>query len=114
MTKNIIEKIWLSHVIQQKEKHPAVLSIDRMLLHEVTSAQAFTELRKRGLPVRYPERIIATLDHSIPTSQDRFKIDDVNARLQVETLRKNTKEFGIKLYDFDSQHQGIVHVIGPE
>ncbi len=114
MPKNIIEKIWFSHVIQQKPQHPAVLSIDRMLLHEVTSAQAFTELRKRGLSVRYPERIIATLDHSIPTSQDRFKIEDVNARVQVETLRKNAQEFGITLYDFESDHQGIVHVIGPE
>lgn len=112
--KNIIEKIWDAHLLLQKHNHPAVLSIDKMLLHEVTSAQAFDELRRRNLPVRYPERIIATIDHSIPTTKDRHHIEDVNARIQVATLRKNATEFGIKLYDFDSMHQGIVHVIGPE
>ncbi|MFT3741445.1 MAG: 3-isopropylmalate dehydratase large subunit [Gammaproteobacteria bacterium] len=114
MTKNIIEKIWDKHLIIHRSGHPAVLSIDKMLLHEVTSAQAFDELRRRKLPVRYTERMIATLDHSIPTSQDRSVIEDLNAKIQVETLRKNVKEFGITLYDFDSQHQGIVHVMGPE
>jgi 3-isopropylmalate/(R)-2-methylmalate dehydratase large subunit len=114
MPKNIIEKIWDAHVIMHKPGHPTVLSIDKMLLHEVTSAQAFDELRKRHLKVRYPERIIATLDHSIPTAVDRENIKDINARIQVDTLRKNIKEFGIQLYDFGSQHQGIVHVIGPE
>ncbi len=114
MIKNIIEKIWDAHVIKQRNGHPAVLAIDKMLLHEVTSAQAFDELRRRKLPVRYPDRIIATLDHSIPTTQERAVIADVNARIQVETLRKNVKEFGITLYDFDSENQGIVHVIGPE
>lgn len=114
MAKNIIEKIWDSHVLQQKPHHPAVLLIDFMLMHEVTSAQAFSMLRERGLSVRYPERVIATLDHSIPTTMQRKNILDINARLQVDALRKNTQEFGIKLFDFDSQFQGIVHVIGPE
>lgn len=114
MPKNIIEKIWEKHLISQTEGHPAVLMIDKMLLHEVTSAQAFDELRRRGLKVRFPDKIIATLDHSIPTTKNRFHIEDVNARLQVATLRQNVKEFGITLYDFDSQYQGIVHVIGPE
>jgi 3-isopropylmalate/(R)-2-methylmalate dehydratase large subunit len=114
MAENIIEKIWDNHVIMQKKSHPCVFAIDKMLIHEVTSAQAFDELRKRGLNVRYPERIIATIDHSIPTSNNRQIINDLNARIQVETLRKNVKEFGIKLFDFDSNHQGIVHVIGPE
>ncbi len=98
----------------QKPGHPAVFAIDRMLLHEVTSAQAFDELRQRGLKVRYPERLIATLDHSIPTAKNRSVIKDKTARIQVESLRENAKEFGIKLYDFDSQHQGIVHIMGPE
>ncbi|MCH9769336.1 MAG: 3-isopropylmalate dehydratase large subunit [Gammaproteobacteria bacterium] len=114
MTKNIIEKIWDAHVMLQKPGHPAVFAIDRMLLHEVTSAQAFDELRQRGLKVRYPERLIATLDHSIPTAKNRSVIKDKTARIQVESLRENAKEFGIKLYDFDSQHQGIVHIMGPE
>ena len=114
MPKNIIEKIWDAHVIVQKKGHPVVFAIDKMLLHEVTSAQAFDELHRRGLKVRYPDRIIATIDHSIPTTKTRAVIDDVNARLQVEALRKNIVEHGITFYDFDSKHQGIVHVVGPE
>lgn len=114
MAKNIIEKIWDAHAQQKKKGHPYVLTIDKMLLHEVTSAQAFDELRTRSLPVRYPERMIATIDHSIPTAKDRHVIKDLNAKLQVESLRKNAKEFGIQLYDFGSKNQGIVHVMGPE
>lgn len=114
MKKNIIEKIWDAHVVSQKPNHPVVFKIDKMLLHEVTSAQAFDELRKRGLKVKHPENIIATLDHSIPTRQDRQIIHDATARAQVEALRKNAQEFGVTLYDFDSESQGIVHVIGPE
>lgn len=114
MAKNIIDKIWQAHVIAQQPDHPAVFAIDRMLLHEVTSAQAFDLLRRKGLSVYRPERCLATIDHSIPTSTDRQTIRDQQARKQVETLRRNAKEFGIALYDFDSQHQGIVHVTGPE
>ena len=97
-----------------KKNHPAVLAIDKMLIHEVTSAQAFDELRRRALSVRYPTRVIATLDHSISTTKNRTVMTDEQAKIQIETLRKNTQAFGIKLYDFDSKHQGIVHVIGPE
>jgi 3-isopropylmalate/(R)-2-methylmalate dehydratase large subunit len=114
MAKNIIEKIWDRHAEQKSPGHPYVLHIDKMLLHEVTSAQAFDELRARQLPVRYPERLLATLDHSIPTTRNRHQIKDINARIQVEQLRKNAAEFGITLYDFGSNHQGIVHVMGPE
>lgn len=114
MARNIVEKIWDAHIIKTKPDYPTVFGIDKMLLHEVTSAQAFKELETRGLKVRHPERIIATLDHSIPTSKNRHQIDDVNARIQVQTLRDNAKKHGIKLYDFGSDHQGIVHVIGPE
>jgi 3-isopropylmalate/(R)-2-methylmalate dehydratase large subunit len=112
--KNIIEKIWDTHVIKHTKGHPQVFSIDRMLMHEVTSAQAFDELRKRSLKIKYPERVLATLDHSIPTSTDRHIIEDEQARNQVETLRKNAKEFGVTLYDFGSEYQGVVHVTGPE
>ncbi len=114
MPKNIIEKIWDAHVVQQQPGHPVVFAIDKMLLHEVTSAQAFDELRKRHLPVKNRDNLLATLDHSIPTASDREHIRDPQARAQVNALRNNAREFGVQLHDFGSQHQGIVHVIGPE
>lgn len=114
MPKNIIDKIWDAHVVSQKSGHPMIFAIDKMLLHEVTSAQAFDELRKRKLEVFDPDALIATLDHSIPTDSNREQIKDAIARTQVEALRHNVKEFGVKLFDFGSQYQGIVHVIGPE
>jgi len=112
--KNIIEKIWNAHVVKQLPGHPAIFAIDFILLHEVTSAQAFQTLRERNLPVRHPEKILATIDHSIPTRKNRNEFTDMAAQKQVELLRQNTKENDILFYDFDSQHQGIVHVIGPE
>lgn len=112
--KSIIEKIWQQHVVQEQAGHPAIFAIDLMLIHEVTSAQAFDVLRERGLAVFDTGRCLATLDHSIPTRKNRFEIYDSSARLQVETLRQNAREFAVPLYDFDSGHQGIVHVIGPE
>jgi 3-isopropylmalate/(R)-2-methylmalate dehydratase large subunit len=111
---NIIQKIFAQHTVRQHVGHPAILAIDLMLLHEVTSAQAFDTLRQRKLDVFDKKRLIATLDHSIPTRLNRFEIYDDAARNQVDTLRKNAAEFGITLYDFESGHQGIVHVIGPE
>ena len=110
----IIDKIWAEHVVSQTPGHPAVFAIDFMLVHEVTSAQAFDVLRAKKLPVKFPERLLATLDHSIPTSSNRLTIVDERARIQVEQLRQNAQEFGVTLYDFDSGKQGIVHVIGPE
>jgi 3-isopropylmalate/(R)-2-methylmalate dehydratase large subunit len=112
--RNIIEKIWDAHVISQKAGHPAIVAIDFTLLHEVTSAQAFHTLEERGIPVRHPERCLATIDHSVPTRPNRREIFDLAAKDQVELLRTNTKKHGITFFDFDSQHQGIVHVIGPE
>ncbi len=114
MSKNIIEKIWDAHIVEQQPGHPTIFAIDKMLLHEVTSAQAFAELKKRGIAVRHPDRLIATLDHSIPTNKNRLQIRDVTARTQVETLRQNAKAHGIQLYDFGSKYQGIVHVMAPE
>lgn len=111
---NIIEKIWDQHIVSEEMGYPTVFAIDFMLMHEVTSAQAFQMIADRGYKVKYPERVLATLDHSIPTSKNRKVIVDQQARHQVETLRDNAKKHGIKLYDFDSQHQGIVHVVGPE
>jgi len=112
--KNIVEKIWDSHVVSQQEGHPAIFAIDLMLLHEVTSAQAFQTIEARGLKVANPERLLATIDHSIPTRQNRWEIYDEAARAQVETLRNNCKNHGIPFFDYDSGSQGIVHVIGPE
>lgn len=111
--RNIIEKIWDAHVVQQKTGHPAVFAIDLMLVHEVTSAQAFQEIEKRGIPVADPARVVATIDHSIPTRENRWEIFDEAAKAQVEALRQNCKRHGIKLLDMDNG-QGIVHVVGPE
>lgn len=114
MPKNIIEKIWDSHVVSQEKGHPAIFAIDLMLIHEVTSAQAFQELRLRNMKPYDVSRLVATVDHSIPTRKNRLEIYDDKARHQVETLRVNAKEFGVPMFDFDSGQQGIVHVLGPE
>jgi 3-isopropylmalate/(R)-2-methylmalate dehydratase large subunit len=112
--RNIVEKIWDAHVVSEQQGHPAVFAIDLMLIHEVTSAQAFETLREKNLPLFDPGRLLATLDHSIPTRKNRFEIFDEAAKKQVETLRRNCAESGTPLYDFESGRQGIVHVIGPE
>ena len=114
MPENIIEKIWNRHVVSQQSGHPQIFAIDKLIMHEVTSAQAFDAIRARGLTVKQPERILATLDHSIPTSDDREYIADEQRRNQVEALRRNARDYGIKLYDYGSGHQGIVHVMAPE
>ncbi len=107
----LFQKIWDSHVVAQEPDSPAVLYIDRHLIHEVTSPQAFTGLRSRKLSVRRPDRTVATADHSIPT---RGPIVDEMARKQLQQLADNCRDFGITLYGHGSAHQGIVHVIGPE
>ena len=112
--KNIIEKIWDSHVVKQLEGHPPVMAIDLMLIHEVTSAQAFQTLEEKNLKVCDPSRFLATVDHSIPTRTNRWEIFDDEARNQVETLRRNCRNFNIPLAEMDSGRQGVVHVIGPE
>ncbi|MBU2523857.1 3-isopropylmalate dehydratase large subunit [Patescibacteria group bacterium] len=114
MAKNIIEKIWDLHVVSEKEGQPAVFAIDLQLMHEVTSAQAFDELRQRGIKVAEPQHCVATIDHSIPTRKDRENIYDEKAKTQIVTLRNNCEEFGIPLLDLNSGKQGIVHVVGPE
>ena len=111
---NIIQKIWQKHTVAQKQGHPTIFGIDLQLVHEVTSPQAFSMLQNRNLPVKYPNKHIATLDHSIPTRQDRENIHDPIAKNQVETLRQNVANFGITIKDFGSGNQGIVHVMAPE
>ncbi len=113
----LFEKLWERHVVApETEDHPAVVYIDLHLIHEVTSPQAFDELKRRGLAVRRPDRTVATMDHSIPTLFDGDKplFADEKTRSQVETLQKNCGEFGINLYPMGDARQGIVHVIGPE
>jgi len=112
--KNIIEKIWHEHVVSSTAGFPDIFYIDRILLHEVTSAQAFAELKQRNIPIRNSNNIIATIDHSIPTTVNRREISDINARAQINKLRQNCHDNHIKIYDIDSGNQGIVHVIGPE
>jgi 3-isopropylmalate/(R)-2-methylmalate dehydratase large subunit len=113
--KTIIDKIWEAHVVPADESGvPDILTIDFMLLHEVTSIQAFDLLKERNIPLLDPSRLVATLDHSIPTRKNRLEIYDDAARTQVETLRRVCAERGLTLFDFGSGYQGVVHVIGPE
>ncbi|MCZ2128314.1 MAG: 3-isopropylmalate dehydratase large subunit [Anaerolineales bacterium] len=114
MPKTLFEKIWDSHVVAESADAPAVLYIDLHLVHEVTSPQAFTGLRKRGLKVRRPDKTLATMDHSIPTTPLDVPILDQLAAAQIKQMEVNAAEFGITLHGMDSPHRGIVHVIGPE
>lgn len=110
----MFQKIWDNHVVFAPPGQPVALYIDLQLVHEVTSAQAFEGLRLAGRKVRRPELTVATPDHNIPTTDRSLPITDPISLQQVQTLRNNCREFGIKLYDMDSIQQGIVHVIGPE
>jgi 3-isopropylmalate/(R)-2-methylmalate dehydratase large subunit len=112
--RTIVEKIWDDHVVSQEPGAPAVLAIDLHLVHEVTSPQAFSGLRARGLTVRHPERTVATADHSIPTHSRALPILDSMAAAQIDQLTRNTQDFGIPLHGIGSPGQGIVHVIGPQ
>ncbi len=112
--KTLYDKIWDSHIVVPETDAPAILYIDLHLIHEVTTPQAFTGLRRRGLKVRRPDKTVATMDHSIPTTSRSLVGFDEIAANQVRTLAQNCKDFGIALYDLESPKQGIVHVIGPE
>ena len=112
--RNTFEKIWDEHVVHAEQGQPSILYIDLQLVHEVTSPQAFEGLRQAGRKVRRPERTVATPDHNIPTTDRSLPIADPISRQQVDTLRANCREFGIRLYDLDDPQQGIVHIIGPE
>ena len=112
--KTLFEKVWESHVVVEPAGEPAILYIDLHLIHEVTSPQAFEGLRLAGRTVRRPDRVLATVDHNVPTTTNRLVIADQIASKQIDTLRRNCEEFGIELYDVESPQQGIVHVIGPE
>ncbi len=117
--RTLFEKVWDNHIVRpQTPDTPAVLYIDLHLVHEVTSPQAFSLLRERGLKVRRPERTMATMDHSTPTTPRNaagiIPVTDSMAAAQLDVMRKNCADFGIPLYDLGTKNQGIVHVIGPE
>ena len=112
--RTMLDKIWDAHVVEQAEGKPSVLYIDTHLIHEVTSPQAFSVLRERGLKVRRADRTFATMDHAIPTRKLAFDLWPTEAALQVQTLRKNCEDFGVTLFDLQGEDQGIVHVVGPE
>ncbi|MEZ4643284.1 MAG: 3-isopropylmalate dehydratase large subunit [Chloroflexota bacterium] len=117
--KTLFDKIWESHVVVNEPGSPSVLYIDLHLVHEVTSPQAFSGLRQKGLKVRRPDRTVATMDHGIPTqnmvnSNQLLVIQDVMAEKQLKQLETNCRDFDVPLYGMDSHHRGIVHVIGPE
>ena len=112
--RTLFEKIWDNHLVCDGPEGSAILYIDLHLVHEVTSPQAFEGLRLAGRKVRRTERTFATLDHNIPTLGNRNVIEDALARTQIEALRRNCREFGVRLFDLESPEQGIVHVIGPE
>jgi len=113
MPKTMFEKIWDSHLVHEQVGN-SIIYIDRHLVHEVTSPQAFEGLRLAGRPVLHPEATFAVPDHNIPTENQNQPIADPISALQVETLRQNCKEFGITLFDLGDERSGIVHVMGPE
>ena len=110
----MFQKIWDEHVVHAEPNKQTILYIDLHLVHEVTSPQAFEGLRLAGRKPRRPERTIATPDHNVPTTNRGLPIADPVSRQQVDTLRANCAQFGIKLYDLNDAQQGIVHIIGPE
>ncbi len=112
--RTLVQKIWDEHVVTEAPGAPAILAVDLHLVHEVTSPQAFTGLRQRGLAVRRPDKTVATADHSTPTTPRGLPMIDLQAAAQVAQLEANCREFGIPIHAFGSDTQGIVHVIGPE
>ena len=112
--RTLFEKIWDAHVVDRQDDGTCVIYIDRHLVHEVTSPQVFEGLRMAGRAVRRPDATVAVADHNTPTTDFSQGIDDEESRIQVETLGKNTAEFGIPYFDLNDPRRGIVHVIGPE
>jgi 3-isopropylmalate/(R)-2-methylmalate dehydratase large subunit len=114
MPNTLYDKIWNNHLVHQQDDGTALLFVYRHLIHEVTSPQAFEGLRNANRKVRNPNLTLAVVDHNIPTTDRSKGIDDDDSRIQIETLDKNCKEFGIKLFGVDDKRQGIVHIVGPE
>ena len=114
MSLTLYDKIWNEHLVHQQEDGTSLLFVDRHLIHEVTSPQAFESLRNSSRKVRQPKLTLAVADHNVPTTDRSKGIDDKDSKIQVDTLEKNCKEFGIELFGMNDKRQGIVHIIGPE
>ena len=114
MGRNLFEKVWDAHAVRDLANGQTQLLIGTHLIHEVTSPQAFGMLRDKGLPVRYPQRTFATVDHIVPTNESVEPYSDALAQGMIEELRKNCQEHGIEFFDTNTGHQGIVHIVGPE
>ena len=114
MPKTLYDKIWENHLVHEQSDGTSLIYVDRHLVHEVTSPQAFEGLRLQKRKVRRPELTLAVPDHNVPTTDRSKGIDDEESKIQVDTLRKNCKEFGVELFDVNDKRQGIVHIIGPE
>ncbi|CAD5254370.1 MULTISPECIES: 3-isopropylmalate dehydratase large subunit [unclassified Imperialibacter] len=114
MGSTLFDKIWDAHVVKEIKDGPSVLYIDKHLIHEVTSPQAFGGIEKRGVPVFRPERTVATPDHNIPTIDQHLTIKDQLSKFQVDKLTENCERHGITLYGINHPYQGIVHVVGPQ
>ena len=114
MSLTLYDKIWNEHLVHQQDDGTALLFVDRHLIHEVTSPQAFEGLRNSNRKVRQPGLTLAVADHNVPTTDRSKGIDDKESKIQVDTLETNCKEFGIKLFGMNDKRQGIVHIIGPE
>ncbi len=112
--KTLYQKIWDSHVVREAPDQPSIIYIDRHLIHEGTSPQAFAGLRAEGRKVRRPDLTFAVMDHSVSTTDRTLPILDNDAKLQFDALEKNCRESGVRLFDMNSKNQGIVHIIGPE
>ena len=114
MSTTLYDKIWNDHLVDQQDDGTSLLFVDRHLIHEVTSPQAFEGLRNFNRKVRHPELTLAVVDHNIPTTDRSKGIDDEDSRIQIETLDKNCNQFGIQLFGVQDKRQGIVHIVGPE
>ena len=114
MPKTLYDKIWEDHMVHQQGDGTELLYVDRHLIHEVTSPQAFEGLRSNNRKVRRPDLTLAVADHNVPTTDRSKGIADEESRIQVDTLRNNCKEFSVELFDMNDKRQGIVHIIGPE
>lgn len=112
--RTLYEKIWDDHVIREQDDGTCLIYIDRHLVHEVTSPQAFEGLRMAGRKVSRPDRTLAVADHNVPTSDRSKGIDNPESKLQIDTLSQNCTDFGVELFDMLDKRQGIVHIIGPE